>query len=453
MTAGTMAAMPVQPRRRWWPSTLYARLTLILVVGLALSHALSYQLVFYERTQAGTTVMRSYLEQDLASAVALLERLPAAERDDWLPRLERRNYRLLQNEGVDGAPAESDRVVRLMEGISRALASHPELHATMYPGSSDRLQIHLKLNDGSPLTIDLQLVGMPVTPWLPSVLVGQLALIALCSWFAVRLATRPLEALANAADTLGPDLKAERLPEDGPAEVARAATAFNAMQDRIAAYMSERMQILASISHDLQTPITRMRLRADLMDDESVGASMQRDLREMESLVREGVTYAKTLHASAEAPRRIDPNALLDSLALDYADGGQPVTLSGHLGCMLVTRPQALRRILTNLIDNALKYAGAAEVMLLPPADGKVTIVVADRGAGIPEEQLEAVFQPFVRLESSRNRESGGTGLGLAIARQLAQAMNATLNLQNREGGGLEARLVMEAESGDQQLA
>ncbi|MFA9219097.1 MAG: ATP-binding protein [Sphingomonadaceae bacterium] len=424
-----------------------------LVVGLALSHALSYQLVFYERTQAGTTVMRSYLEQDLASAVALLDRLPAAERAAWLPSLERRNYRLLQSDGVEGAPAESERVLRLMAGVARALGTHPELRATMYPGSSDRLQIHLKLGDGSPLTIDLQLLGMPVSPWLPSLLAGQLVLIALCSWFAVRLATRPLEALANAADTLGPDLKAERLPEDGPAEVARAASAFNAMQDRIAAYMSERMQILAAISHDLQTPITRMRLRADLMDDHSVGAALQRDLLDMEALVREGVTYAKTLHATAEAPRRIDPDALLDSLVLDYTDGGQPVTLSGQLGCMLVTRPQALRRILGNLIDNALKYAGAAEVILLPLAAGTLTIVVADRGAGIPEAQLEAVFQPFVRLESSRNRASGGTGLGLAIARQLAQAMNATLTLQQREGGGLEARLVMPAAAGAPPLA
>jgi signal transduction histidine kinase len=264
----------------------------------------------------------------------------------------------------------------------------------------------------------------------------------------VRLATRPLAELARAADTLGPDLKAARLPEDGPAEVARAASAFNAMQDRIATYMDERMQILAAISHDLQTPITRMRLRVDMMDQDSQSAALQRDLREMEELVREGVTYARTLQAAAEAPRRIDPDALLDSLSCDYLDAGQSVTLHGRVGRMLVTRPQALRRILTNLTDNALKFAGAAELSVTQAHGAQVSIAVLDRGDGIPEDQLEAVFQPFYRLESSRNRGTGGTGLGLAIARQLAQAMNATLTLRNRAGGGLEARLTLPDDSG-----
>jgi signal transduction histidine kinase len=280
------------------------------------------------------------------------------------------------------------------------------------------------------------------------VLLAQLVLIAACTWWGVRLATRPLAELARAADTLGPDLKAARLPEDGPAEVARAASAFNAMQDRIATYMDERMQILAAISHDLQTPITRMRLRVDMMDQDSQSAALQRDLREMEELVREGVTYARTLQAAAEAPRRIDPDALLDSLSCDYLDAGQSVTLHGRVGRMLVTRPQALRRILTNLTDNALKFAGAAELSVTQARGAQVSIAVLDRGDGIPEDQLEAVFQPFYRLESSRNRGTGGTGLGLAIARQLAQAMNATLTLRNRAGGGLEARLTLPDDSG-----
>jgi signal transduction histidine kinase len=128
-------------------------------------------------------------------------------------------------------------------------------------------------------------------------------------------------------------------------------------------------------------------------------------------------------------------------------DAGKAVTLHGRVGSMLVTRPQALRRVLTNLTDNALKYTGAAELSVLAAPAGQVTILVQDRGPGIPDDQLEAVFQPFFRLEASRNRDSGGTGLGLAIARQLASAMNATLSLHNRAGGGLEARLVLPADS------
>jgi signal transduction histidine kinase len=304
--------------------------------------------------------------------------------------------------------------------------------------------VHLRLSDGSPLTIDLRpMSGAPLSRWLPLVLALQLAVLAACCWLAVRLATRPLEQLAQAADTLGPDLKAERLPEDGPDEVARAARAFNAMQDRVATYMTERMQILAAISHDLQTPITRMRLRVDVMDDSAQGAKLQQDLQEMESLVKEGVTYARTMHGATEVLHRVDPDALFDSLVCDYLDAGKTVSLHGRIGAELVTRPQALRRIVGNLVDNALKFSGEAEIRVNEPRDGTVTLSVLDRGPGIPPESLEAVFEPFVRLEGSRNRHTGGTGLGLAIARQLTLTMNATLTLHNRPQGGLEARLVM----------
>jgi signal transduction histidine kinase len=285
--------------------------------------------------------------------------------------------------------------------------------------------------------------GAPLSRWLLLVLALQLAVLVACCWLAVRLATRPLHQLAVAADALGPDLKAARLPEDGPSEVSRAARAFNAMQDRIATYMTERMQILAAISHDLQTPITRMRLRVDVMDDDEQGAKLRQDLHEMESLVKEGVTYARTLHGATEVPCRVDPDALLDSLVCDYVDAGQAVSLEGRLGVSLMTRPQALRRILGNLVDNALKFGGTAEITASTLPGGQTLITVLDRGPGIPAESLEAVFEPFYRLEASRNRDTGGTGLGLAIARQLAMAMDATLTLHNRPGGGLEARLTL----------
>jgi signal transduction histidine kinase len=436
-----------QPAWRWWPRTLFARLTLILFAGLVLAHALSFQLVVYERSQATMSLMLGNLDQNLASAVNLLERLPADERDNLLPFLARGNYQLELDAGSGGPAPDTLRARRVVDSITSALGPHRRVSANLVPGTQDHLQFHLRLNDGTPVTIHLALQGLPLATWLPLVLLAQLALICIFTWLAVRLATRPLAQLANAADTLGPELAGTRLPEDGPTEVAHAATAFNAMQDRIAASMSERMQILAAISHDLQTPITRMRLRVDMMEADEQGAALQRNLREMEALVREGLDYARTLHATAELPIRIDPDALLDSLTCDYVDAGKAVTLHGRVGSMLVTRPQALRRVLTNLTDNALKYTGAAELSVLAAPAGQVTILVQDRGPGIPDDQLEAVFQPFFRLEASRNRDSGGTGLGLAIARQLASAMNATLSLHNRAGGGLEARLVLPADS------
>jgi signal transduction histidine kinase len=174
------------------------------------------------------------------------------------------------------------------------------------------------------------------------------------------------------------------------------------------------------------------------MDDSAEHAKLQGDLLEMEQLVKEGVAYARTLHGAAETPRRIDPDALLDSIVADYADAGQAVTLLGRFGSPMLARPQALRRIVGNLVDNALKYAGAAEIVV-----NGLSIAVLDRGPGIPAASLEAVFEPFVRLEPSRNRQTGGTGLGLAIARQLSVAMNARLTLRQRDGGGLEARLTL----------
>jgi len=427
-----------------WPRTLFARLALILCIGLVLAQTLSFWLTLTERDQATTNVMMGYIEREAASSVALLDHLPPAERAQWLPRLARRSYEFILGPGITGTPPDARLSKMVAKSIADGIGTEYALTVNAVPGDKERMQVHLKLTDGTPLTIDMRpMSGVPLSPWLPLVLALQLIVLAACCWLAVRLATRPLHALAAAADTLGPDLKAARLPEDGPSEVARAAKAFNAMQDRIATYMTERMQILASISHDLQTPITRMRLRVDVMDEGPQHAKLQQDLQEMETLVKEGVAYARTLHGAAEAPIRIDPDALLDSLVCDYVDAGKEVSLHGAVGAALVTRPQALKRILGNLVDNALKFGGAAELEVSAQADGAVTIAVLDRGPGIPAESLDAVFEPFVRLETSRNRNTGGTGLGLAIARQLTLAMDAKLSLHNRTGGGLEARLTL----------
>jgi signal transduction histidine kinase len=426
-----------------WPRTLFMRLTLILFIGLTIAHAMSYWLIIGERREATTGLMLGYLEQDVASSVALLDRLPAAERAQWLPRLERRTYRFSLGRGDAGHPPDSQLSKRIADAFVAALGKRYRVSAGAAPGHRDRVQAHIELSDGTPLTIDMRPAGLPVSSWLPLVLTLQLALLAVFTWTAVRLVTRPLAQLANAADGLGPDLKTEQLSEHGPLEVRLAASAFNSMQQRISAYMAERTQILAAISHDLQTPITRMRMRADMLDDDSQREKMNRDLHEMEVLVRDGVAYARTLHGTSEAPCRIDPDSLLDSLAGDYLDAGHAVTLSGKAGTPLATRPHGLRRILGNLVDNALKYAGAVHLSIARDTDGQIVIRVRDNGPGIPEEELVKVFEPFYRVEASRNRDTGGTGLGLAIARQLAGTINGTLTLRNHPDGGLEASLVL----------
>jgi len=430
---------------RLWPGSLFGRITLILFFGLAAAHVLSFWLVFMERGMAARTMMVSYLARDLSSSVAILERLPAGERAAWLPRLARANYRFrLEPQAAGAAPSHSALAAPVVQAVQAVLEPPREVRALQSQQAGLAMQLQLRLADGTPLAVDLLEPRFEASPWVLAVLAAQLALLALLTWLAVRLATRPLQSLADAADALGPAREGAALPEHGPREVARAAAAFNAMQQRIQAHLAERMHILAAVSHDLQTPITRLRLRADLLDDEVLRHKLLADLAEMQGLVEEGIAYARAAHAVREPARQVDLAALLDSLACDYADAGQPVVLRAPGPLALATRPQALRRLLVNLVDNALKFAGAAEIEVQALPAG-LAIRVLDRGPGIPQEALEAVLQPFTRLETSRNRDTGGTGLGLAIAQQLAQALGGRLLLGPREGGGLEARLELQS--------
>ena len=427
--------------RLGWPRTLASQLSLIFLISLVCAHGLSFSAQFYERYISARTAMLGNLENDVSTSVAILDRLPANERTSWLPRLDRQNYRYLLNAGETGEPMSSDDVPMAATSIADALGEHYALTFRDIPGIQKHFQAHLNLADGSPITIDVRPAALPVAYWLPVVLVLQLALLLGCTWIAVRLAIRPLTRLARAVETLEPNAHPTPLDEQGPTEVAHAAAAFNEMQKRIAEYLKERMQILAAISHDLQTPITRMKLRAEFMEDSAERDKLWSDLGEMEHLVREGVAYARSVHGATETSHRINLDAFLDSLVFDYQDMHKQVSLTGKSAVVFDTRPHALRRVLVNLVDNALKFAGSAELEVGSTADGELSIKVLDRGPGIAEDELVQVMQPFYRVESSRNRGTGGTGLGLAIAQQLAVAIGGSLTLSNRPQGGLCAEI------------
>ncbi|MBV4509195.1 HAMP domain-containing histidine kinase [Pseudomonas sp. SWRI22] len=422
-----------------WPRTLVSRLSLIFLVGLTLAQALSFGVQYYERYETAKNTMLGNLETDVSTSIAILDRLPAEERMSWLKQLDRRNYRYLLGEGSPGVALRDTPIA--VTSIKEAIGKDYPMTVTDIPGPIKHFQVHLKLADGSPVTIDVRPSMVPLSPWLPVVLLGQLALMILCAWLAVRIAIRPLTRLAQAVENLDPNTHPVHLDEQGPTEVAHAAIAFNAMQARIATYLKERMQLLAAISHDLQTPITRMKLRAELMDDCGDKDKLWNDLGEMEHLVREGVAYARSVHGATEESRRTDLDSFLDSLVFDYQDMGKDVQLSGKSNAVIHTRPHALRRVLVNLTDNALKFAGAAQLRVEPKEGDSLSVTVMDRGPGIAEEELARVIEPFYRVENSRNRSTGGTGLGLAIAQQLTQALGGTLTLRNREGGGLCAEL------------
>jgi signal transduction histidine kinase len=265
---------------------------------------------------------------------------------------------------------------------------------------------------------------------------------------AARFAAAPLHALSEAATALGDDLDRSPLPEGGPSEVRSAARAFNSMQRVLRRHLQERHQMLASITHDLQTPLTRLRLRADKVEDAALRERMIADLASMQLLIREGLELARGDEA-AEPAARIDLNSLLESMAADAVDAGFDVRVHEGARFAITARPQSLRRAVSNLIQNALKYAGSAELLVMQQGDA-LKIIVRDHGPGIPAAQLDAVLEPFVRLETSRSRETGGVGLGLTIARRLAERNGGSLELTNRAEGGLDAAISLPLQAVDQ---
>jgi signal transduction histidine kinase len=351
----------------------------------------------------------------------------------------------------DGRPAvvavtETEAVVppRMAPG---AMAHRPwmapgaAMHFGSGPGVSFVAQV--RLNDGALVTFDshqpAQTAGWPYRLLLS--LAVLIAAVIAVSLIAVRWATRPLQALADAADELGQNIDRAPMPEKGPAEVTRAARAFNTMQERLTGYIRERTATLAAMSHDLKTPVSRLRLRAELLDDTELKKKIAQDLEEMESMIQGTLEFMRG-GQSAEKPRPVDVSALLESLQADAQDTGAKVAIEGVATAPYVGRPQALKRCLGNLLDNAVKYGNSA-TMLVDDAPDRLIIRVRDRGPGIPEPELERVFEPFHRLEGSRSRDTGGTGLGLSIARQIAQLHGGILKLQNTKEGGLEAVLTL----------
>ena len=302
----------------------------------------------------------------------------------------------------------------------------------------------LVLSDGTPVTLA---VGAPPQPTsesrgLDPFYLGLLAIAAgVLAFVVARIAARPWAGLAHAAAALGRNLNSPPLPEGGVVEVREMARAFNSMQADLKRHLADRTQMLAAITHDLQTPLTRIRLRLEKVQDEALRDRLIDDMMAMEDLIREGLDLANSTRG-AEPKVVIDCASLLESIAEDAADAGRPVKLGAVVDADIYAGPTSMRRCLENLIENAIAYGGSAEISSESSAR-EITAIVRDRGPGIPEDKLSMVFEPFVRLEASRSRETGGSGLGLAIAKRLAEQNASHLTLRNHPGGGIEARLAI----------
>ena len=307
-----------------------------------------------------------------------------------------------------------------------------------------RWVVQARLADGSVATIH-HVQPRPVTPW-PGRLLGWLigmsaAVAALVAW-SVRRSTRPLAVLATAASELPDNLERPPIAEHGPLEVRRAARAFNTMQANLRRMIDTRAHTLAAVSHDLRLPLTRVRLRLEHSRDPELHSAIESDLAEMDAMIDNALAFLRA-GKSDERAALVNLDALIDGVIEDAEAVGMTVTRSGEAHRPVSIQPQAVRRCLGNLIANAHRYGGHAVDIEIREGHDTVCVAVGDHGPGIPEADLERVFEPYVRLEASRARDAGGSGLGLAIARATARAQGGDVRLSNRRGGGLLAELIL----------
>jgi len=463
---------------RLLPRGLFGRLVLILLCGFVFAQLVTTYINLSERDQLLYRASGMQMAQRIADVSKLLDSLSPEERRRIVSVFNAPPLAISLDRppmAPDRAPPEADIRLSMFTTVLRyalgegmhvqvvRAAGVPERYAqreqrrppgmpmmqhpmsgagmqTMHPESMFFV-VQVVLRDGAVVTFDSfvapETAGMPLR--LALTLLVLLGTVVALSLVAVRWVTGPLSALASAAEKLGEDINRPPLPETGPLEARRAARAFNTMQGRLSRFIADRTRIFTAMSHDLKTPITRLRLRTELLDDEALRAKLAKDLEEMESMVAHTLDFMRDASAS-EPVQRLDFMALLESLQTDYQDTGNMVEVEGRIERSFSGRPLALRRCLTNLVDNAIRYGKRATLRAEEGTD-RITIRVLDEGPGIPEEEFEHAFEPFFRGESSRSRETGGTGLGLGIARNIARAHGGDLVLKNRPGGGLEAIL------------
>lgn len=272
-------------------------------------------------------------------------------------------------------------------------------------------------------------------------LVLSVLLAVLLLTLAARRLIKPLSELAIAVEQLGGSGDAPHLLPRGPREVQGTMRAFNRMQERLRRFNDDRTRMIAAMSHDLRTPLTRLRLRAELVEDHDQQQKMLADLDMMGGMIESVLSFARD-DTEHEFRSLVDLSALVEGICQDADDAGEPVTFSGPRGVTISCRPAAMRRAISNLVHNAVKYGGNTAVSLTPEGD-RVVITVEDEGPGIPRSEREKVFEPFYRIESSRDPETGGVGLGLSVTRSIIWEHGGDINLGSRKGGGLNVRLAL----------
>jgi signal transduction histidine kinase len=439
---------------RWWQDTIAQRFVLTQLLAVGLTLALLALFSAFGGTWSQEPLEKSALYHEVAEVLSIMEAAPPSVRPALASGASTRLFDLhWYSEFSPAAKFFDARVATADSEFEKRVAAMTH-HVAVTIDSGTRLAVPPDLvydrsKTALPYMLALRLpdqswvvYAAPVRYW--GVTTGGLWLIrsacfllsiALVTVVAARQFAKPIRQLAAAARQFGVDPRAPPIEEAGPQELRQVARTFNAMQSQIQTFIAHRTIMLAAISHDLRTPLTRIRLRGELIEDPEQQARLFRDVDEMQAMVEGALSFFRD-DAVNEETTLFDLNGLMSTVVDDYADQGIPLVYRGPGRGIYRGRPLALKRVLTNLVDNAVKYATPPDIDLAQ-VDSAWIISVADRGAGIPDESRESVFRPYHRLDKSRNRATGGVGLGLTVAQAIVQGHGGQIALKQRPGGGL----------------
>ena len=449
------------------PRTLRAQLVLLILGALVVAQAVSLRLFVGERGLAVRAALGLEAAGRAANVTLLLEEAPEAlhpsilrAADSPLVRFSMGAEPAVDHMDHEGGRAIAARLRSLLAAggerevrvelhevrprRGRVSGRMARMHREMMgrPLAAVEMRLSISLREGGWLNVATRFHRPPLQwPWAATVsfVVTAAATLGAALWFLLSRITGPLARLGSAAERLGRGEDVAELPEAGPTELRDLTAAFNRMQARLTRFVSDRTRLLAALGHDLRSPLTAMRVRAEMVEDDETRERLISTTAEMQEMVEATLAFARGM-ASSEPSEARDLADLLADLREDLAETGEAPDLHALPDVVARVRPLAIKRALRNLIENARRYGREVEVSLDRAGD-MARIVVADRGPGIPEAELERVFDPFVRLETSRSRETGGVGLGLSIARTIVHAHGGDLRLANRPGGGLAATL------------
>lgn len=446
--------------RRLLPSSIAGRIALILTLCLFSAQVIAFWIYLGDRLETSRRIFALSFADRAVTIAELLDTIPAAEQTKFLEVV---NSPFLQVDIVDRQPSRSRRgsghhrelqaVVRsYLQALNRPVEvqvlnpwhRHSRAHPASTPlmPSRQHLMIAVKQPDGrwlvfvAPLDIAPLRRGRHLLVWLISMGIA----IWLFSLWAANRVTQPITQFARAAEQFGQDVNAPPLPETGSRELRQAIQAFNQMQERLRQLVNDRTFMLAAISHDLRTVLTRLKLRTEFIADPEQAQKANTDIDQMQAMLQETLTFARAETAS-EADVKVDLAGLLQSLCDDLTDAGHQASYEGPMHLTYECQPVALRRAFMNLMENAVKYGEVAIIRLTLKPEW-IVITICDQGPGIPPEMQEQVFTPFFRLEQSRNRETGGAGLGLTVARTAIRRHGGDITFDSIEGG-LQVRVVL----------